>query len=167
MRFRPFQEDDFGRTDGWYRYEGGEGLIYPQEFWESNESFRRRVEQFPDGCKACVNDQDEIIGYMFCHPWVKDDVVPLDCRDFKLPDRPDCFYIHDIAVLPQHRRKGIARAFLDMAILLAKRHGFDSIHGVAVLGSETYWAKHGFTVIKEIGYGKGQNGKVIVLPVVV
>lgn len=163
MRFRLFGEKDFGNTDGWCRYEGGEGLLYPPEFWESNESFRRRVEQFPEGCRACVNEDDEVIGYMFCHPWVKGSVVPLDCRNLKLPENPDCFYIHDIAVLTGHRRKGIARAFLDMAILLAKQHGFECIHGVAVMGSEAYWVKQGFRVTSEIEYGKGHKGKVIVL----
>jgi hypothetical protein len=36
MRFRLFEQKDFGKTDGYCAYEGGEGLIYPPEFWESH-----------------------------------------------------------------------------------------------------------------------------------
>lgn len=161
IRLRKFQESDFGIQDGTFNGEEWE-QIYPQPFWESNESYRRRIEQFPEGYWACVNKDDKILGYAFCHPWRLDSVVPLDCRDFSLPESPDCFYVHDIAVLPRCRRKGIAKSFLDMAILLAKKHGFDSIHGVAVMGSEEYWSKHGFKVTVEIEYGKDQKGKLIV-----
>jgi len=152
---RPFRESDFGQTDGFCKYEGGEGLIYPPELWESNDSFRRRMEQFPDGCVACVNEKDEVVGYMFCHPWKKDSVVPLDCRTLEIPkEDADCFYIHDIAVLPAHRRKGIATRFLEIAVELATKNGFDMIEGVSVLGSHSHWQKGGFVVGEEIEYGK-------------
>lgn len=160
VRFRLFRTSDFGQTDGFCKYEGGEGLVYPPELWESNESFRRRMEQFPEGCMACVNDKDEVIGYMFCHPWKKDSVVPLNCMDLEIPKDADCFYAHDIAVLKDHRGKGIGKAFLGMAISLARKHGFDEIKGVAVLDSHTYWEKHGFEVGEEIDYGP-VKGRVI------
>jgi GNAT superfamily N-acetyltransferase len=157
---RPFLESDFGQTDGFCKYEGGEGLIYPSELWESNESFRRRIEQFPEGCLACANEQDQLIGYMFCHPWKTDSVVPLNCENLRIPKDADCFYIHDIAVVPSHRRKGIAKRFLDIAIDLARKNGFDMIKGVSVLGSHAYWEKRGFTVGEDIIYG-GVKAKVI------
>lgn len=163
LKLRPWEEKDFGTTDGWCRYEGGEGVIYPKEFWESNESFRRRLEQFPHGCWACVNQDDEVVGYMFCHPWYKDSVVPLDCRDLKIPKDGDCIYIHDIAVIEPWRKKGIAKRFLTMAIGIAKSYGFDTIKGVAVLGAHTYWMKHGFVCGEEIDYGAGHKGTIVYL----
>ena len=164
FRMRPFMESDFGKTDGFCKCEGGEGLIYPSQLWESNTSFRRRMEQFPEGCAACVNAKDELVGYMFCHPWKKDSIVPLNCEDLVIPDDADCFYIHDIAVIPSYRRKGIARAFLGMAVIFARRNGFDEIKGVAVLDSHSYWAKRGFEVGDEIDYG-GVKGRVVVMRV--
>ena len=167
FRMRPFMESDFGQTDGFCKYEGGEGLIYPSQLWESNESFRRRMEQFPEGCMACVNARDELVGYMFCHPWKKDSIVPLNCEDLVIPGSvdlrdADCFYIHDIAVIPSYRRRGIARSFLGMAVGMAIRHGYDEIKGVAVLDSDSYWTKHGFEVVEEVDYG-GVKGRVIVM----
>lgn len=159
--FRPWKEKDFGNTDGWCRHEGGEGLIYPAEFWESNESFRRRLEQFPQGCWACANDRDEVVGYMFGHPWVSRSVVPLDCRDLVIPHDADCYYLHDIAVIPKYRGMGIGKKFLALAVEIAKEHGFGQIRGVAVLDSLPYWQKLGFVAIEAIDYGKGQKGTVV------
>jgi GNAT superfamily N-acetyltransferase len=161
FRMRPFVESDFGQTDGFCKHEGGEGLIYPSQLWESNDSFRRRMEQFPEGCIACVNDRDELVGYMFCHPWKKDSIVPLNCEDLVIPNDADCFYVHDIAVIPSYRLRGIARSLMFMAIDMAAKHGFDEIKGVAVLGSHVHWIKLGFEVVEEIDYG-GVKGVVIV-----
>lgn len=162
--FRLWTERDFSDTDGWFKCEGGEGLLYPPELWESNESFRRRLKQFPEGCWACVNQKDEAIGYMFSHPWLKDRVVPINCIDFVLPEKPDCFYIHDIAVLPQYRKNGIASVFLEKAKELSRKCGFSEIRGVSVLDSyDNIWQRKGFRVLEEIEYVKGIKGKVIEL----
>jgi len=163
LTYRPWLEKDFGNTDGWCKYEGSEGLIYPSEFWESNESFRRRLEQFPEGCWACANDKDEVVGYMFGHPWKSDSVVPLDCRGLVIPKDADCYYLHDIAVIPKYRRQGIAKRLFEIGVEVARKRGFKQIKGVAVLGSVTYWQKQGFKALEEIDYGKGQKGTVILL----
>lgn len=162
MRFRLFEQKDFGKTDGYCAYEGGEGLIYPPEFWESHESYRRRLAQFPEGCWACVNDKDEVLGYMFCHPW-DDTFVPLDCRTLEIPKNPTCLYVHDIAVIPAWRRKGIATTFIDMAKKIAIKHGFERLKGVSVLGSLTHWQKCGFIAVEEIPYGENHKGTIIEL----
>jgi GNAT superfamily N-acetyltransferase len=161
MIYRHFAESDFSETDGYFKYERGDNTIYPPELWESNDSFRARLNLFRAGCWACVNKSNEVVGYMFSHPYLKGHIVPLNCEDFQLPAHPDCYYIHDIAVLKEYRGRGIAKRFLEIAIRVALACGFDEIRGVSVLGTHTYWHKHGFTDVADIHYA-GQ-AKVIVL----
>jgi GNAT superfamily N-acetyltransferase len=161
MIYRHFRESDFSETDGYFKYERGDNIIYPPELWESNDSFRARLRLFEEGCWACANDKNEVVGYMFSHPYLKGRIVPLNCKDFKLPPHPDCYYIHDIAVLKEYRGRGIAKRLLDIAIEVAMKYNFDEIRGVSVLGTHTYWHKHGFTDVADIHYA-GQ-AKVVVL----
>jgi len=151
---RRFAEKDFSKTDGWCN-------IYPPEYWESNESFRQRLKQFPEGCWAYTNDKDEPIAYMFCHPW-NNTVVPLNQTKFKIPKKPTCLYIHDIAVLPKYRRQGIATKFVEIAINIARRHKYKTIKGISVLDSLRCWTKLGFKPIKKIMYG-GRVSTIIIL----
>ena len=150
---RTFQESDFGLCDGFCKYEGGEGLIYPPELWESNDSFRRRLEQFPEGCMAVVNPSSELVAYSFSHPWNKNSIVPLNCVDLVIPEDADCYYLHDLAVIPAYRRRGIAQVLLHLALGIARRHGFKLVKGVAVQNSHKHWEKCGFKVGEEITYG--------------
>lgn len=162
MRFRRFEQKDFGKEDGHCSFEGGDTILYPPEYWESHESFKKRLDQFPEGCLSCTNDKDEIVGYMFCHPW-DDTFVPLDFREFKIPDKPTCLYIHDVAVIPSWRNKGIASHFLFAAKEISIKYNYKYIKAISVLDSLSYWINHGFKHVKEIPYGENHKGTIIIL----
>jgi len=128
--------------------------IYPSSLSESLESFEKRFLLFPKGFLGLF-DGKKLAGYIIGHPWKGEDVVPLDYLG-ELPDEPDCFYIHDLAVSPSLRRKGFGRKLIETAIDVGKNSGFKKFMLVAVNEkAKCIFEKFGFKLIKEISYGDG------------
>jgi ribosomal protein S18 acetylase RimI-like enzyme len=117
---------------------------FTEDLRESANVFRNRFTRFGD-CFRVALQQELVVGYMLCFPW-KLGESPVNNQPF--PDTlplPDCFYIHDITLLPQARGTGIARAMLQDAFAQARLAGFDTMSLVAVAQSGDYWDKAGFT----------------------
>lgn len=85
---RMFEEKDFDQVLNFSKE------IYYPDFWEDRDTFRKKMQVFPDGCLAFVFEEN-IVGYSFAHPWMSHLVVDLD-EDIVLPQTPDCYYIHEI-----------------------------------------------------------------------
>ena len=85
-------------------------------------------------------------GYVLSHPWRLDDLPALDRLLGALPDRPDTYYIHDIALLPVARRIGAASFIVEALAKHAAAHGFPTMSLVAVNASAGFWEQHGFAV---------------------
>lgn len=77
---------------------------------------------------------------------------------------PDCLYLHDLAVLPQHRGNGISHMLLAAALELAKAQQLNQMALIAVQGSVSFWQSQGFTTVmsphptiqtKLASYGEG------------
>jgi GNAT superfamily N-acetyltransferase len=129
---------------------------YPPFYHESRETFERLLEIFPEGCIGSD------AGYAFVHPWVTNSYVPLNSEYLRLPDAPDCMYIHDLSVLPEQRGKGAGRKIFFRILELTHEKGFRYMELVAVQRSEIYWQKLGFKETKEIVYGGG-GAKLMIL----
>lgn len=132
-----------------------EEQIYPPEYYEDDECFRQKMAAFPIGCIAYVDRAtDMMLGYSFGHPWRLDaGPVPLDWTAFKLPENPDCYYIHDIAVFPEHRGKGIGKMLMEYQLDIARIHMYKKVKLISILGSHSLWSKFGFQIVSEIEYG--------------
>ena len=65
---------------------------------------------------------------------------------FKPATEPDCLYLHDLAVGPQARGRGLGQMLVAHALALARREGLAWSALVSVQGSQDFWRQRGFTI---------------------
>jgi GNAT superfamily N-acetyltransferase len=87
-------------------------------------------------------------GYVLSHPWRHVAPPALDTLLGALPDNPETFYIHDLALLPVARGVGAAGKIIAALTKHAAVMGFPSMSLVAVNGSLPFWERHGFAAIE-------------------
>jgi len=102
---------------------------------ERPEVFAERLALAPGGCWMTEG------GYAFAHPWTGAAPPPLDSLLGVLPAPPGAVHVHDIALLPGRRGRGLGRAAL--AAVTAGWPGLP-VTLVAVPGLGPYWAALGF-----------------------
>ncbi len=135
---------------------------YAAHFYESRDSFAAKLQFFPRGCHI-VESGGIIAGYMFSHPWKIDLPTPLDMRELDKNIPADCYYIHDVSVLPSFQGQGLASRFISTAAEIARECRLNTLALVSVQGSENFWNMRGFharlatgTLANSlIGYGEG------------
>ena len=112
---------------------------------ERPEVFAEKMRLYPEGCRVLVAD-DDIVGYGLSHPWMQRGIPPLDTFLQELPDRTDCLYIHDVAVLPDFRG-GVTRAYLARLAELAGASGITTLALVSVYTTRPLWERLGFRAV--------------------
>lgn len=112
------------------------------DYPERPEVFAERLALCPAGCLA-LESGGALVGYALAHPWAGAP-PPLDTLLGALPSAPDHFYLHDVALAPQARGRGEARAALAALDDAARRLVLDEMRLVAVSGSAPVWARLGF-----------------------
>jgi GNAT superfamily N-acetyltransferase len=90
---------------------------------------------------------EEIVGYGLAHPWKQLQIPPLDGFLHALPDDADCLYVHDVAMLPQVRGAGAARAYIGTIEALARSSGIAALALVSVYGTRAMWQRLGFSAV--------------------
>ena len=120
---------------------------------ETPEVFANRIARFGEFFRVAYQN-GRMVGYVVAFPWKFGD-APVNNQKFPedLPE-PDCFFIHDIALLPDARGGGIARALLEDAYQTAHALGFDAASLVAVGQSGTYWDRVGFVPFARVTEAK-------------
>lgn len=121
---------------------------------ERPEVFRRKMDLFPDGAIGEFKDAT-LVGYVFFHPWKQGEIVSLDTEIARLPDQPDCIYIHDLSVVPECHGRGIAKALFSEVRRVAGSLGISRYTLVAVQDSEPFWARLGFRPLATLEYASG------------
>ena len=106
---------------------------------ERQEVFANRLDLFADGCLFADG-----AGYLIAHPGRMDTPPPLDSLLDGLPAAPDCLYLHDLALLPEWRGRGLAGQAVAMMVVLAKRVELPRLALVAVGNSAAFWVSRGF-----------------------
>jgi GNAT superfamily N-acetyltransferase len=134
---------------------------------ESEATLASRLMLSPATCWVAVDAHTTdapIAGYLFTHPWRIAAPPPLDTVLDTLPDTPDCWYVHDMALAPRTRGAGVASQLYAAALLSAQSLGLRASALVAVQQSQGFWARFGYTVTTDIsplisaklaGYGDG------------
>lgn len=108
---------------------------------ESDHVFTERVKLFPEGCLVLV-EGDEVCGYAISHPIRRHQPPALDSLLGKIAPDADQYYIHDLAILPRFRGRGLAAVCIDKLFAVAKR--FPTTCLVSVYGTAPFWERFGF-----------------------
>lgn len=116
--------------------------IHP-DYPESEAVFTERRDLFPEGALILMKGETAM-GYLLSHPWRLGQPPKLDSLLGKLPVPPSTYYIHDLALMPEARGGGAARAAVEIAITTARLLSTDNISLVAVGESGPFWTAMGF-----------------------
>jgi GNAT superfamily N-acetyltransferase len=128
---------------------------YGEGYLEGCRTFTRMIAAYPQGCLG-VSVDGILAAYVFFHPYHENLVKPLD-HALELNGTEDCMYLHDIAVHPRHRGKGITRMLMERVDQETRRGGFDVQCLVTVQNSHEFWGKHGFKIVRMIeSYGESR-----------
>ena len=118
--------------------------IHP-DLTERPEVFAEKMRLYPDGCLVLAAE-NETVGYGLSHPWMENQIPPLDGFLEKLPDDADCLYVHDVAVLPEFRG-GVTRAYVATIEGLARSSGIATLALVSVYATRSLWEHFGFRAV--------------------
>jgi ribosomal protein S18 acetylase RimI-like enzyme len=119
--------------------------VHP-DFPEDDAVFLNRLSLHGQGAYVLENGAT-ILGYTITHPWKSFDIPALNTILGSLPDRPDNYYIHDIALVNAGRGSGAASKIVSVLSDHAMTLGCETISLVAVNGSSGFWQKHGFEIV--------------------
>ena len=113
---------------------------------ERPEVFINRIALFPAGCLALEDEDGRLCGYAISHPIRRRCPPALDSVLFEIPADADHYYVHDVAILPGLRGRGLAAECV--ARLLASdgaaARGYPVAGLVSVYGTEAFWGRLGF-----------------------
>ncbi|MBN9115079.1 MAG: GNAT family N-acetyltransferase [Pandoraea sp.] len=90
-----------------------------------------------------------VVGYLLTHPWRMAAPPPLDTILKALPDAADCWYVHDMALLPRTRGAGVACQLYAAALAVARSSGLRASALVAVQQSQGFWARFGYAATSD------------------
>lgn len=127
---------------------------------ESDYVFVERVKLFPEGCLVLV-EAGEVCGYAVSHPIRNRQPPALDSLLGEISPDADQYYIHDLAILPRFRGRGLAAKGIDKLLTVAKR--FPTTCLVSVYGTTSFWERFGFVpgqvdaVLSEKLHGYGED----------
>jgi len=110
---------------------------------ERREVFEEKIALFPLGC-FIFETGGTATGYALSHPFRLGEAPALDAFLLRLPQTPDCHFIHDVAVLPAARGRLAAPRFLDLAVAVARRQRFGALALISVYGTAPLWRRYGF-----------------------
>lgn len=115
---------------------------------EDEAVFAERLRLYPDGC-IVLEQEGCPIGYVVAHPWHRAAPPALNSLLGELPSQASCFYIHDLALLPQARGSGAGGMVVDRLAGIAARAGLPRLALVAIDGSSGFWRRQGFRAVHE------------------
>ncbi|CAN7462638.1 GNAT family N-acetyltransferase [Devosia sp. LjRoot3] len=112
-------------------------------FFESDAVLAEKHSLYRNGCYI-LEVAEKPAGYVLSHPWMRGSLPALNALIGALPDQPDTFYIHDLALLPVTRGVGAAGQIVAALTKHAQAMGFPTMSLVAVNGSVPFWERQGF-----------------------
>lgn len=117
-------------------------VAFPDHF-EDRDCFADRLALHPEGCRV-LTDGREVFGYLIAYPSRRGSIPPLNSRMAARYADADVLYLHDLALRPEVRGGGHARAAIETLIKQAKGDGWPAVALVAVNDAGPFWARHGF-----------------------
>ncbi len=120
--------------------------IHP-DLLENDEVFAERVKLFPEGCLGLVEGKgNELCGYVISHPIRRLQPPALNSLLGKIASDANQYYIHDLAILPELRGRGLAQECITKLFAIAKRYPTTCL--ISVYGTQQFWRHFGFVPVQ-------------------
>lgn len=113
-------------------------------FGETLELFANRLELYPAGCYL-AKSEGKALGYSIAFPCLSHKPPKLNEIWQSLPAHPDCFYWHDLCLLPTARGKGLGKTINQQMIKLAHGLNLKQLTLISIHNSAPFWVSQGFT----------------------
>ncbi len=144
MNLRPMREAD---ADGVLAVQRA---AYPPSHHESWAVLGRKLALWPTGCWVLCDARDAIAAYLFSHPGHAHAPPPLHGLIEALPEAPDAYAVHDLALHPAAQGRGLSSRLWQQALACAEAAGLPTLSLVAVQGSAGFWARLGFAPVQPV-----------------
>jgi len=117
-------------------------MAYSAELLEGIDALQSIGQRSP---KTCLLAEDsEPLGYLIAHPWMAEDLPPLNVVLPEIPTGAQTWFLHDLALSPAARGRGIARELVETGFAAGRALGLRDAALLSVQGSEFFWQKFGF-----------------------
>ncbi|MDP8262417.1 MAG: GNAT family N-acetyltransferase [Candidatus Ancaeobacter aquaticus] len=123
-----------------------------KEYQEERDTYKRKLDYYPEGNKLLTYDGQNA-GYIISHPSCENHVHELNKQEMSSTGEENCMYLHDLAIHPEYRNKGLTHVLMEYFHSLTHKEGYKTQALVAVQNSKSFWEKHEFKSVKEIEYG--------------
>lgn len=120
---------------------------YPPSHHESWAVLGRKRALWPAGCWVLCDDHGTVVAYLFSHPGRLDAPPPLHGVLDALPESPDAYAVHDLALHPSVQGQGLGGRLWRQALACAQEAGLPAMSLVAVQGAAGFWVRQGFEVV--------------------
>jgi len=130
------------------------------EVHESRASFACKLARAGQTAWLALDEAGRALGYCLALVWHSHLPLPeLDAGQVAAVERPDCLYLHDLAVLPEAGGQGVGRHLAGAVCAEAAAQGMAGVLLVALDGSAGWWRRLGWRDLADrttpAGYGPG------------
>jgi len=116
------------------------------EFHESRESFACKLARAGETAWMALDEAGRALGYCLALAWQSALPLPvLDAGQVAAVERPDCLYLHDLAVLPEAGGQQVGRRLAGVACAAAMSLGLRGILLVSLADSAGWWRRQGWS----------------------
>lgn len=118
---------------------------FPDHF-EGRDCFGNRLALNPSGCFVLADGSGAARGYLVAYPWRAESAPALNTLIEAIPADAAVMYLHDLALHPDARGRGLSRPVVERLASDAAAAGWPALALVAVNEAAPFWEGHGFEV---------------------
>ncbi len=119
-----------------------QAACYPPSMQEPAETVLARMRAAPATCFV-VPDAEGVCAYLFAYPSRMGAITRLGA-EFDLAPHADTLYLHDLAVAPGGKGRGLARVLVGHALAHATEQGLPASALVSVQDTSGFWTALGY-----------------------
>ena len=123
---------------------------FPDHF-EGRDCFENRLALNPGGCFVLADGGGPPKGYLVAYPWTADAAPALNTLIAAIPADAAVMYLHDLALHPDVRGRGLSRPVVERLADAARTSGWPALALVAVNDAAPFWRGRGFAVVDAPG----------------
>lgn len=120
---------------------------YQADFHEVASAFLSKITCADSLCWV-AEEEGKLLAYLMSVPTKAGQVPCLNTENYQVPTDADILYLHDMAISPLARGRGIKHQFLDKVFAQAKQYHLGKAVLIAVQDSSPIWEKEGFEIIE-------------------